>query len=461
MTLPFVSVVIVTYNGAHYLPACLDALNAQTYPQERFEVIVADNGSSDGTADLLRQRYPWARCLSLGANLGFCRGNNAAIAQARGEYVVLLNNDTEPSPQWLQALVAAAEADPAVGLVSGRLQLFYDQIEFSLQADEFSVPGDPRRLGVQVYAVESGAYRGAVQHLEGFYGPERSPHGVFRWMQGQARLGVPLPRGEGDWTLTLRLSADRPDGSPAQARLFLDGRLLAAWQVASGAPQAFSLALPAATRRLGRRLEQNTGNLVRRDGSGRDRGTYVLRNEMYYEVDEGRYDRLEEVFAGCGASLLLRRAMFAEIGLLDDDFFAYYEDTDLSWRARLHGWKVVYAPQALARHIHCGTTEEWSPQFNYLTGRNRLAMVFKNGAPGQVVRVWGGYTWQALTTAARYLGSLLLRRSSRAALAAELRVYLRVIAALLRGLPALSARRRAVQRGRKMPFRQIESWFGE
>jgi hypothetical protein len=461
LTPPFVSVVIVTYNGKHYLPACLDALNAQTYPRERFDVIVADNGSGDGTVEMLRARYPWARCLELGANLGFCRGNNAAIAQARGDYVILLNNDTEPSPQWLEAMVAAAESDPAVGLVSGHLQLFYDQIEFSLQADEFFPPGDPRRLGVQLYAVESGAYRGAVQHLEGFYGPERGPHGAFRWMQGRARLGVPLPRGEGDWALTLRLSADRPGGETAQARLFLGEDCLAEWTVASGAPQACTLSLPAKTRRLGRRLEQNTGNIVRRDGSGRDRGTYVLRNEMYYQADEGRYDHPEEVFAGCGASLLLRRKTLDEIGSLDDDFFAYYEDTDLSWRARLRGWKVVYAPQALARHIHCGTTEEWSPQFNYLTARNRLAMMYKNGSAGQVLRVWGGYWLRTLEVAARYAFSLLLRRSSRAALAAELRVHRRVIAALLRWLPALSRKRRAIQQGRKTPFRQIESWFGE
>ncbi len=103
-------------------------------------------------------------------------------------------------------------------------------------------------------------------------------------------------------------------------------------------------------------------------------------NEALFEFDQGQYSNVEQVFAGCGAGMLLRNEMLTDIGLLDDSFFMYYEDIDLCWRARLRNWIVLYAPKAIVRHIHCGTMSEWSPLFQCFTERNRLAMVFKNGS---------------------------------------------------------------------------------
>ena len=80
MELPFVSVIVLNYNGAHFLPTCLDALRLQTYPAERFEVIVTDNGSTDNSLPLLKRDYPWVRILENGRNLGFSLANNAARA---------------------------------------------------------------------------------------------------------------------------------------------------------------------------------------------------------------------------------------------------------------------------------------------------------------------------------------------------------------------------------------------
>ena len=71
MNYPYVSVIIVNYNGAHFLPACLNALKVQSYPKEYFEVIVSDNGSTDNSLELLRQNYPWVRRIENNENLGF------------------------------------------------------------------------------------------------------------------------------------------------------------------------------------------------------------------------------------------------------------------------------------------------------------------------------------------------------------------------------------------------------
>ena len=86
MEAPFVSVIVLNYNGAHFLPTCLGALRQQTYPADRFEVIVTDNGSTDDSLPLLKRDYPWVRLLENGRNLGFSLANNAAARIARGEF---------------------------------------------------------------------------------------------------------------------------------------------------------------------------------------------------------------------------------------------------------------------------------------------------------------------------------------------------------------------------------------
>jgi GT2 family glycosyltransferase len=462
MKWPLVSIIIVNFNGAHYLPACLDALARQTYPADRFEVFVSDNGSTDPSLMLLRESYPWVILLENGQNLGFCSGNNVAIPHARGDFVVLLNNDTAPAPIWLENLVDVAQADPAVGLVTGHLQLFYPQLEVELQTDVFTPEGDSRLLGVVVAGVDTGVQRGVVQYLDGFYGREVHPlYGNFRWSKGRALLGVPVPLGTEAWQLTLKVAASRPGNVPVPLKILAQDVVLAEVELASHELQTIQVEMPASTHQAAHAVEQNTGSLVFPSGAGRDRGTLVRGVDVLYETDCGRYSQLEEIFAGCGASLLMRRTMIAQIGSLDDDFFMYYEDTDISWRAWLGGWKVVYAPQALVPHIHCGTTKEWSPFFVFLTERNRLAMVFKNGSLRQVFRVWAGYFIKVLSLILKTLWALLLRRPGWRAQAGQVRIHLKVLWHLLLWLPQLIRKRRKIQRAAKLPLKALEHWFVE
>jgi GT2 family glycosyltransferase len=112
------SVIIVNWNGRHWLEQCLPALAAQSFRD--FEVIVVDNGSSDGSREWLAEHWPDVRLLPQAANTGFAAGNNAGIRMAQGRYVVTLNNDTRPEGEWLAALVAAAHS-PAVGMVASKI----------------------------------------------------------------------------------------------------------------------------------------------------------------------------------------------------------------------------------------------------------------------------------------------------------------------------------------------------
>lgn len=114
MDSPFLTVLIVNYNGARHLAPCLAALAAQSYPRHRFEVVMVDNASADGSLELVRRDHPWVRVVRNPANEGFAGGNNAGLPFARGRFVVLLNNDTIPDPHWLAELAAEVKPGRAV-----------------------------------------------------------------------------------------------------------------------------------------------------------------------------------------------------------------------------------------------------------------------------------------------------------------------------------------------------------
>jgi GT2 family glycosyltransferase len=121
-----VSVVIPTWNGWRHLSTCLAALARQTRPPD--EVIVVDNGSTDGTVEQLRADYPWARLIANDENAGFARATNQGIVAAGGDTLVLLNNDTAPAPDCLAALVAPLVADARLGACAA-IQVFAHQPE--------------------------------------------------------------------------------------------------------------------------------------------------------------------------------------------------------------------------------------------------------------------------------------------------------------------------------------------
>ncbi len=116
-----VTVVIPTWNGRELVDAALASLGEQRFRD--FEVVVIDNGSTDGTAEHLRAAQPEVEVVALSENRGFAGAVNAGIGRARGEYVALLNNDMELDPGWLAELVAALDADPRAGSAASKLRM--------------------------------------------------------------------------------------------------------------------------------------------------------------------------------------------------------------------------------------------------------------------------------------------------------------------------------------------------
>ncbi len=111
--MPFISIIIPHLNGKHHLDDCFQSLRQQTFTD--FEVMLVDNGSTDGTQDYVRENYPEVRLLELGENRGFTGACNAGWQAAQGEIIILLNNDTEVDAHWLAEIVDAFERHPRGG----------------------------------------------------------------------------------------------------------------------------------------------------------------------------------------------------------------------------------------------------------------------------------------------------------------------------------------------------------
>ncbi len=123
--LPLVSLVVVLYNAAPFLPRLVAALRRQTYPHLQY--VFVDNRSTDDGAAIVARALPEATLVRLEDNRGFAAGCNAALPHCHGTYLAFLNPDTDPEPGWIAPLVAAMEADPSIGLTTAKILLDDDR----------------------------------------------------------------------------------------------------------------------------------------------------------------------------------------------------------------------------------------------------------------------------------------------------------------------------------------------
>ena len=107
---PVVSIIIVNWNGAAFVFRCLEALQKQSF--QDYEIVIVDNGSVDGSPEQIERDWPQVRLIRLDQNYGFAVANNRGVAQARGRWVALLNNDAFPEANWLEELLHAAAQHP-------------------------------------------------------------------------------------------------------------------------------------------------------------------------------------------------------------------------------------------------------------------------------------------------------------------------------------------------------------
>jgi GT2 family glycosyltransferase len=450
---PLVTVVVLNWNGAHLLGDCLDGLAAQDLPEGQAAVWVVDNASTDGSLELLSERFGWVRVIANPSNDGFAGGNNVALREVATPFVALLNNDARPEPDWLRRLLEPFGEPGAerLGAVSGKIVFLRRFLAVELATPGF-VPGtlDTRDLGVRIYrvTVDGTDVTERVLWDRVAYGPEGEGPGRFRWTRPAGMLLVPV---------------DRPGGHPAGpgGPLRLALRIAAettkpvelTWSGGSGGGKAepepvdLEVEVPAGVPLLD--VLNNAGSMVFRDGYGADRA--------YQELDRGQYERPEEVFAFCGGSVCFRTEALQQAGTFDDDFFLYYEDTDLSWRLRALGWRIRYQPAAVARHIHSASSVEWSPLFVFHTDRNRLLMLTKNARAGLAAREVLRYP---LTTASLALREVARSRHTRRRPPVRPTLLrLRVLGSYLRLLPVMLVRRRRIAARAAVDRKRLERWL--
>ena len=133
------SVVIPNWNGKHFLEICLNALRAQTLAE--IEVLVVDNASTDGSRAFIKAMYANVCLIELPENRGFTGACNAGMEAAAGEFIALLNNDTEVAADWAAEVVRAFEEHPEVGIVASKMLLFDQRDRFHTAGDFFTCDG--------------------------------------------------------------------------------------------------------------------------------------------------------------------------------------------------------------------------------------------------------------------------------------------------------------------------------
>lgn len=126
---PSVSIVVLNYNGKQHLEACLNSLNGLNYPLNLYDVVLADNKSTDDSLIFVKKNYPWVKILSFDKNYGYAGGNNLAAKSVQGEYVAFLNPDTRVDENWLIELMTAVMKHRDEGVVAyGGIIKFFDDV---------------------------------------------------------------------------------------------------------------------------------------------------------------------------------------------------------------------------------------------------------------------------------------------------------------------------------------------
>jgi GT2 family glycosyltransferase len=327
MNNPIITAIVLNWNGREYVEEAVSSLLEQSYPN--LEIIIVDNGSTDGSRRLIEDRFGTKiKLITKQRNTGFADGNNTGIREAKGKYILILNNDAAAEKDWASELVKAAEKYPDVGMCASKVLDYFD-----------------------------------------------------------------------------------------------------------------------------RQVIDTAGHLIYRDGLNRARGRL--------EKDEGQYDNPGEVFFPSGAAALYRKEMLDEIGLFDEDFFAYGEDADIGIRGRLAGWKCLYVPAAVAYHRYSRSTSGYSPLKVFLVERNRAWVALKNFPVSLCLLnpfyAAKRYLWQAY--GAMFRKGAAGRFAEKYSKQRLLWILVKANASAVAGASRMCGKRRQVKKITKVSGQEIASWF--
>ncbi|MCD4669471.1 MAG: glycosyltransferase family 2 protein [Actinomycetia bacterium] len=465
---PLISIITVNWNGKKYLGDLFSSLASLNYPGDKLQIIMVDNNSIDGSIRFVEKKFPRVEIVLLKENMGYAGGNNEGLQRARGRYIALINNDCIADPDWLCEMLSIfrkSSNDAKIGAVGPKVVFYWPYIPLQMISGsrtttrENRTGKDSRRLGVKISEAKvadpghngnsrpakKGWIASEIKYTEGFYSPETDGKGrIFQWTQGDAVMAVPIFNSKRPTTLEFKASSKI---SPNSLKIVIGKEILDEIKIGKQ-PKKIKLKIPVRAYARRRDIINSCGIKINRSFYSRDRG--------YMSFDEGQYNRVEEIFALSGSSFMMDRKMLEDTGYFDRYFFTYYEDIDLFWRARLKGWKHFFTPNALVRHHHCGSGQEWSYDFTYYVLLNRLLMIYKCGWLSVFLRSQAAFVAAKAIHTIFYLGQLIRGRKIRRI---DIGIRFKIFFRLFYLLPAFMAKRIKIRAGKKISDRQIMKWF--
>lgn len=346
-----VSVIIVNYNGKRYIDTLFNSLKELVLDDIRLEIVFVDNASSDDSVEYLSSKYNWdnINIVRSDKNTGFAGGNNLGVKQSGGKYIVFLNNDTKVDKLWLKELYNRMIKDSNIGIINSKLLFFYDFIKIQTKTnDKFKIQKEVKINGKE-YAVDNKFAKNLLleNKLTCF---------------GHSYFYLPLIDDDSDYEIILNLS----DYNKETDYILIKDNIYKPTEDGQIKLKFTSEEII----KLKTTLIQNAGSGINESFDGYDIGMS--------EEDGEQYCKEYEINNACGASFIMLKEDFIKVGMFDENFFMYYEDTDLSYRVKKLGKKIIYYPNSIVRHIHTGSSKEWSPFFIFHVVRNKALFVYKN-----------------------------------------------------------------------------------
>ncbi|MEM5882886.1 MAG: glycosyltransferase [Candidatus Aenigmatarchaeota archaeon] len=157
---PFVSVIIINYNGMKHLDECLSTLKKTEY--ENFETILVDNNSSDGSVEFVKKKFKWVKVIKLEKNFGVALASNVGIENAKGKYLAFLNNDVSLHPLWLKEMVKVMEKNSEIGACTSKLLLYSNPKFLNAAGIDIDIYGFPACRGLKCrgyYETDNNQYK--------------------------------------------------------------------------------------------------------------------------------------------------------------------------------------------------------------------------------------------------------------------------------------------------------------
>lgn len=346
-----ISVIIVNYNGKHYIDALFCALSNQTVDDLSFEIIFVDNNSSDSSVEYIEKNFKDKlknlKIVKSEENLGFAGGNNLGVKSALGKYIVFLNNDTKPDNDWLITLYKFISDRENVIIANSLLLFYYDFIKLKFYTrDRLSVSNELFINGKR-YIIDNKFCKNLLYENNTLICNKNS------------EIAVPLIDGVCEYDIQFTKLSGNEDDKILMNNKSIDFAVSATVSLSKNEMECSKVT-----------LVQNAGSGIDADYNGYDIG-------MCEEISP-KFEQPYQIQNACGASMITKRDDFIKAGGFDEKFFMYYEDTDLSFKLKKQGGEIWFCPSSVVRHIHTGSSKEWSPFFIYHISKNKLLFIYKN-----------------------------------------------------------------------------------